>query len=161
MMRILDWALHLPETDGAIVLMMGNSAGGMTTIQTAAVDPRITVAVSSCAYNSYFRACGNLRHCPCTYIPGLLRYGEHWDVAGLIAPRFLLTVNGLEDPMHPPAEVERAVTELRRIYRVADAPDRCNHLFGQAGHRFYRDLMWPFIREARQELSGGCTRPKP
>ena len=49
----------------------------------------------------------------------MLTFGEYWDVAGLIAPRRLLTVNGLYDTLHPVAEVDHAVSRLRAIYGVA------------------------------------------
>ena len=148
LMRILDWALTLPEVDPERVLMTGNSGGGMATLHTAACDERITVAVPCCAYNNYVSFRGTLRHCPCNAIPGLLNFGEYWDVAGLIAPRPLLTINGREDPAHPTEEVNHAVSRLQAIYQAAGAPDRYQHRYGEAGHRFYKDLMWPWIEES-------------
>ena len=45
----------------------------------------------------------------CNAVPGILRFGEFWDVAGLIAPRHLCIVNGRKDGLFPVAEVEREV----------------------------------------------------
>ena len=85
--------------------MLGNSGGGMATLHTAAVDERVTVVVPCCAYSNYVSSFGTLRHCPCNAIPGILGFGEFWDVAGLVAPRHMLTVNGDSDELHPVEEV--------------------------------------------------------
>ena len=148
--RILDWALALLEVDSSRVLMMGNSGGGVATTYAAACDPRITCAVPSCSFALCVGANGLLHHCDCNAVPGILRFGEMSDVAGLIAPRHLLMVHGREDPLFPTAEVERAVTAVRAIYAAADAPDRFAHRWGPVGHRFYSDLMWPFVTDALQ-----------
>ena len=147
-MRILDWALDLPETDQDRVLVMGNSGGGMVTSFAAACDPRITVAVASCSFCSLVGVQGQMHHHPCNIIPGMSRFGEFWDVHGLIAPRWLLLVHGQNDPLFPIEEVERSVEQVRRIYAISNADDRFDHRWGSAGHRFYKDLMWPFIDPA-------------
>ena len=146
--KILDWALQLPDVRSDAVLMAGNSGGGMATLHAAAADERITVAVPCCAFNNYIDPAGMLRHCRCNAIPGILEFGEYWDVAGLVAPRRLLTVNGRDDALHPVGEVDHAVGELKRIYGAAGVPDRYEHLYGDGGHRFYADLMWPWIERA-------------
>lgn len=111
-------------------------------------DERISVAVPSCAYNNYMTRAGNSRHCPCNAVPGLLNFGEIWDVGALIAPRHLLTVNGREDTMHPVEEVDAAAEKLHSLYRTAGCEGNYEHRWGEGGHRFYRDLMWPWIKSA-------------
>ncbi len=95
---------------------------------------------------------GTLRHCPCNAVPGLLAFGEFWDVAGLLAPRPLLTVNGRHDGLHPTDEVDAAVARLAKIYAAAGAEGRYEHRYGEAGHRFYADIMWPWIEAHREKL---------
>ena len=153
LMRILDWALALSEVRQDVVLMMGNSGGGMASLHTTAVDERIHIAVPCCSYSNYVSPYGTLRHCTCNAIPGILGFGEFWDVAGLVAPRRMLTVNGDSDSLHPVDEVNYAVARLKKIYQAADAADNYEHRFGHGGHRFYSDLMWPWIDQAVQELS--------
>ena len=145
MMRILDWALDRPDVDTQRVLMMGNSGGGMVTLHTAALDERVTLAVASCSFTSYLGRDHVLRHCPCNLVPGFAAFGEYWDVAGLVAPRCLLTVNGTQDELFPAEEVKHAAARVAEIYAVAGVPDRYRHNFGTGGHRFYKDLMWPVI----------------
>lgn len=147
MKRILDWVLDRSDVDPSRVLMVGNSGGGMATAHTAACEERITVAVPCCAYNNYISFSGTIRHCPCNAVPGMMSFGEFWDVAGLRAPLPLLTVNGSEDALHPIEEVDAAAERLARIYEAAGAAGNYEHRYGSGGHRFYADLMWPWILE--------------
>jgi hypothetical protein len=147
-MRFLDWAQTLPEADTRTIIMTGNSGGGMLTQHAAAADERITIAMPSSSFDNYFQPSGNLAHCQCNHVPGLVRFGQFWDIAGLTAPRHLLTVTGRHDRLHPVKEVEHAAAEVKRIYTAAGVPDRYEHHFGSAGHRFYKDAMWDFVSRA-------------
>jgi dienelactone hydrolase len=148
MQRIIDWAAALPEVDGSRVLMMGNSGGGMVTIFAAACDERIRVAVPSCSFAPTVGRSGYIFHCDCNMVPGLIELGGLPGVAGLIAPRHLLAVNGRTDTLFSNTEVESAAEQVRRIYQAAGVAGRFDHRWGEAGHHFYKDLMWPFIRDA-------------
>ena len=148
LMRLLDWATALPEVDSNRILMMGNSGGGVLTAYAAACDTRVTVAVPSCSFCTFVGQNGLVHHCDCNAVPGILRFGEFFDVAGLITPRHLLIVNGREDTLFPLPEVDRAVEGVRAIYAAAGVPERFAHRYGEGGHRFYKDLMWPFILDA-------------
>jgi len=145
---LLDWACGLPYVDGGRIVVMGNSGGGVVTLYAAALDARVTCAVSSCAFSSYVTRSGRIQHCDCNMVPGILTFGEFHDVAGLAAPRHLLVVHGREDPLFEPGEVDEAVAGVRRIYEAAGVPERFGHRCGEGGHRFYRGLMWPFVQEA-------------
>ncbi|MEA3403383.1 MAG: hypothetical protein U9R79_19225 [Armatimonadota bacterium] len=146
--RLLDWAAALPEVDGGRILMVGNSGGGMATTYAAACDTRVTAAIPSCSFVTYVGENGIVHHCDCNTVPGIYRFGEFSDVAGLIAPRHLLVVTGRADTLFPPAEVERAVEDVRRIYQAAAVPERFEHRWGEGGHRFYSHLMWPWVEYA-------------
>lgn len=147
MERFIDWGLTNLEVHDRHLLMLGNSGGGMVTIYAAACDRRVRIAIPSCSFNSYVTPGGRIVHCDCNVVPGALRFGEFHDVAGLIAPRHLLVVNGRLDGLHDPADVDRAAAGVRRIYEAAGAADRFGHRYGEGGHRLYKDLMWPFVRE--------------
>jgi len=150
MERILDWACARPEVDGSRVLVMGNSGGGVLALYTAACDPRVTVAVASCSFCSLVSPAGYVYHCDCDMVPGILRHGELYDVAGLIAPRYLLAVNGRKDKLFVPTDVEHAAARVKAIFTAAGCPDHFEHRWGPEGHRFYKDLMWPFVLKALQ-----------
>jgi len=148
MQRLLDWALALPEVDAKHLLMMGNSGGGMVTLYAAACDTRIAVAVPSCSFSTLTSPTGYIYHCDCNLVPGLLEFGNLPDVAGLIAPRYLLAVNGRQDTLHSAQDIERAAAGVHRIYQAAGVPTHFEHRWGEEGHRFYSALMWPFIERA-------------
>lgn len=59
-------------------------------------------------------------------------------------------MNGRKDSLLPVEEVERAAEEVRSIYRRSGAPEHFQHRWGEEGHRFYRELMWPFVVSALQ-----------
>jgi hypothetical protein len=130
-------------------LVTGNSGGGVITTYAAAVDSRISIAIPSCSYCSLVGEGGLVHHCDCNTVPGILRFGEVWDIAALIAPRHLCIVNGRHDNLFPLHEVERAVAGVKRAYEVAGAASRVAHFYGPEGHRFYSDLMWPFVEAAQ------------
>jgi len=145
MMRLIDWALDEFDIIESQILVMGNSGGGVVTYYAAACDDRITCAVPSCSYVSFVSKTGFIHHCDCNAVPGITRWGESWDLVGLIAPRRICIVNGRQDRLFPLNEVDRAVAGAKRIYDAIGHSDRFEHNYGPAGHRFYSDLMWPFI----------------
>ncbi|MBM3856009.1 MAG: hypothetical protein FJ399_23115 [Verrucomicrobia bacterium] len=63
----------------------------------------------------------------------------------------VLAVNGRKDPLFSPAEIDRAVAQVRTIYASAGVPLHFQHRWGEEGHRFYRNLMWPFVLGAMQQ----------
>ncbi len=82
-MRMIDQAVALPEADAGRIVMVGNSGGGMVTTYAAACDTRVTVAVPSCSFATYVGESGTVHHCECNTVPGIYRFGEFSDVAGL------------------------------------------------------------------------------
>ena len=40
--------------------------------------------------------------------------------------------------------------EVKKVFIAAGVPDRFDHRWGNDGHRFYKDLMWPFVMNARK-----------
>lgn len=151
MQRLLDWALACEDVDGSRVLMMGNSGGGMVTLYAAACEPRIKVAVPSCSFSTLTSPKGYVYHCDCNLVPGILAWGDLYDVAGLAAPRWLLAVNGRHDGLHSSEDIERSAARVAQIYKAAGCPNHFEHRWGEQGHRFYAKLMWPFVEQAMSD----------
>ncbi|MEC7564850.1 MAG: alpha/beta hydrolase family protein [Planctomycetota bacterium] len=151
--RILDWALQqVAGVDKNRVLFTGNSGGGVLTVYMAALDPRITVAVPSCSFTSYTSAEGFIFHCDCCLVPkAQIELGDFADIGGLAAPTFLLAVHGRQDGLHHFPDVEKAMARVKQIYKAAQAGDNFAHRWGDKGHQFYPELMWPFIEAAIQQ----------
>ena len=147
MSRLIDWAVARGIADPRSIAITGNSGGGTISLFAAACETRITVAVPSSYFNTFKGSIAAMRHCDCNYVPGMLRLGEMYDVAGLIAPRPFLAVAGVEDPIFPIEHTHIAFEKLRAVYEVAGAEDRCELYVGNGGHRYYKERVWPFVRE--------------
>jgi dienelactone hydrolase len=142
MQCLLDWAGRDPRVDSGRIVMAGNSGGGVLTAYTSAIDTRVSVAVPSCSFAPVIDTGGYIFHCDCCMVPGLRNWGDWAELGGLIAPRRLLIVHGLEDSLHHRPLIKALFGQIQEIYRAAGVPGRLALSWGKSGHRFYPDLMW-------------------
>lgn len=145
--RLIDYAATRPEIDDSRIVITGNSGGGMISVFAAACDERISISAPGSYFCTFEHSIGSMRHCPCNFVPGMLTMGEMHDVAGLIAPRPFLAVNGVEDPIFPIDATRAAHERLREIYALLGAEDRCRLYEGDGGHRYYKQPVWPFVEQ--------------
>lgn len=145
--RLIDWALETQNADPDRIAITGNSGGGTISLFAAACETRIRVAVPGSYFCTFVGSIGTIRHCECNYVPGILRLGEMYDVAGLIAPRPFCAIAGRDDRIFPIEHVKHAYEQLKKVYVVAGVPDRCELYIGHEGHRYYKAGAWPFIRK--------------
>lgn len=146
--RLIDWASTLDYVDQDAIVITGNSGGGTISLFAAAVDQRIRVCIPSSYFCTFEDSIGSIYHCECNYVPALLAHAEMFDVAGLVAPRPFLAVTGTEDPIFPVDAVRRSFARLREIYGIFGAEDRCKLSVNEGGHRYYKQDVWPFVRQA-------------
>ena len=146
-LQLLRWLAVRDDIDRTRLGVMGGSGGGTAALFAAALLPQITHAMPAIAFSSFRGSIGAMPHCACNYIPNLLRFGESADVAGLIAPRPVVMVNGRVDPIFPLAEAERQFTRLKKIYAAFGVPDNCRMVVGEGRHRFYADIAWTSMLE--------------
>lgn len=133
--------------DAKKILCMGNSGGGTATVYAAAMEDRIRIAIPSCAVTRYADSIAAMHHCQCNYIPRIAKYFDMGEIAGMIAPNFLVQVNGQTDGGFPIEPAKVTFAETKRLYTAAGVPDNCTHVIGSEGHRFYADASWPTIRK--------------
>lgn len=125
------------------ILCMGNSGGGTTAFYAACMDNRIKVAMPSCAVCEFEDSIIPIHHCGCNYIPGIRKYFEMGDLAGLIADRTLIIVCGIHDPDFPLAGVLKSYERARNTFRINGREKYCILVKGNEGHRFYPESAWP------------------
>ena len=86
-------------------------------------------------------------HCMCNHIPGIRKYFEMGDLAGLIAPRRLVIAAGKEDEIFPIDGVEKAFETAKSYYEKLGAADKCTLVIGEGGHLNYADLIWDELKK--------------
>lgn len=148
-MRLIDvLEKHFAKyVDKDRIILMGNSGGGTATFYTACVEPRIYLAMPSCAVCEYEDSIVPIYHCCCNYVPGIRKYFEMGDLGGLIAPRKFVQVNGVKDDIFPLHGVEKSHNRIKSMYAHIGLEDQCRLVKGAQGHQFYPDDAWPVVHE--------------
>jgi len=149
--RTIDFIATRPELDASRIGCMGNSTGGTVSFYAACVDPRIRVAVVSCSFGTFESTWLHAKHCACGYVPGILKWADMPDLAGLVAPRYLILVAGRQDPLARFDGVQQGYARARRIFTAAGCPGHVALLAADGSHRFYPELAWPAVEKALAE----------
>jgi dienelactone hydrolase len=144
-MRTLDYIATRSELDSSRVGCMGISGGGTATLFSAALEPRIRVAMVSGYLNTFRDSVGSLAHCTDNYVPGILNWAEMHDVAGLIAPRPLFAESGERDNIFPIKASIESFGHVREIYGVFGAADRVEQEVFPGEHSFWGERGIPFL----------------
>lgn len=143
--RGIDYLETRNDVDFRTLGVMGNSGGGTVSIFSAALLPRLRLAMPSCSFCTFKDSTMSIYHCADNYVPGLYCRGEMADVLGLFAPRPVVIVAGEKDRIFPIRGVLKAYQKLKAIYRALDAEEHCHLLVGSGGHRFYARIAWPKV----------------
>lgn len=146
-MRSVDYLLTRDDVDHERIAVMGISGGGATALFTAAIDERIKAAVVSGYFNTFKDSIMSIPHCIDNYIPGMLKFAEMWDIAGLIAPRALFIESGTEDSIFPVEATLSSYERLKRIYDVFNAGDRIGIEVFEGEHQFHGRGAFEFLRK--------------
>jgi dienelactone hydrolase len=144
-MRTLDYIATRPELDANRVGLMGISGGGTVTTFSAALEPRLKVALISGYLNTFRDSVGSLSHCIDNYVPGILNWAEMYDIAGLIAPRPLFVESGEKDNIFPIKASIESFGKVREMYSVFGAADRVEQEVFPAEHSFWGKRGIPFL----------------
>ncbi|SHE98313.1 Abhydrolase family protein [Caldanaerobius fijiensis DSM 17918] len=120
--RALDYLQERPEVDPYRIGCMGISGGGMMALFTTAVEDRIKAVVVSGYLCTFKDSVMSIYHCEDNYIPGILKYGEMYDIACLVAPRPMLIESGTDDPIFPIKAVDYAYERVKKAYELLGVP---------------------------------------
>ena len=135
------------KVDISKICCMGNSGGGTTTVYVAALEERVVLAMPSCAMCTYKDSIGAMDHCPCNYVPNLANYFDMGDLLAMASPKYYIQVNGVLDDIFPIAGAEEVFSKGKLAYEELGCAERCEHVKGSAGHRFYADDAWPVVHK--------------
>jgi dienelactone hydrolase len=143
------WALeHLARQDGVDgerLGCVGLSYGGRMTMLTAALEPRIRVAVVSGALNVMQERVRGHYSCGAQVIPGLLRYGDVPEIGSLIAPRPCVWEIGSQDGLISPKWADAALARMRKAYAAFGAEKQLQVDRFDGGHRWSGAMAYPLL----------------
>lgn len=144
--RLIDYALTRPEIDSSRIVVNGHSGGGAVTLLAAACDLRISHAIPTSYFCTFEASILAMDHCICNVIPNIMKLGEMYDIAGLIAPRPLFLIHGSEDRIFPVSATRESFSHVQAIYRELE-DGFCELYVGKFGHRIEHKPMWDFLRK--------------
>jgi dienelactone hydrolase len=145
--RLVDYLQSRSDVDTSRLGAMGISGGGMHTFFSTCLDERIKACVVSGYYSTFRDSILAMSHCACNFVPGLHRFGEMYDLVGLIAPRPLLVEAGTHDPIFPMEAVVRSVRRAREVYRVFGAQDQVETDYFEGRHQISGRRAYDFLWE--------------
>jgi dienelactone hydrolase len=146
--RLVDYLETRADVDASRLGAMGISGGGMHTFFSTCLDERIKACVVSGYYCTFQDSIFAMSHCACNFVPGLGRFGEIYDLVGLIAPRPMLVEAGSHDPIFPLPAVRRSVDRASAVYQVFGAPERLQTDYFEGRHQISGRRAYDFLMEA-------------
>ena len=127
--------------------MIGLSGGGMVTLYTSALEDRLRASVVSGYFCQFQRSILAMFHCDCNYVPGMLKWFECADLAGMIAPKPVLFEAGTEDPIFPLEGVREAYAVAERVYGLLGIEDRLELDVFPGEHQWHGQRAWEFLQK--------------
>jgi fermentation-respiration switch protein FrsA (DUF1100 family) len=128
------------QIDPRRIAMIGLSYGGYYSLYTAALEPRIKVAVASCSFSDMHAITDGKTE-------GRLFDLTPSDVASLIAPRPLQIQGGTNDKGLPIDRSRAAAKRTALVYEKLGAKDKFTFEEFDGGHEFRGSLVWPFLKK--------------
>ncbi len=145
------WCVELlarhPQVDAKRLACVGLSYGGRMTMLTAALEPRVRVAVVSGALNVMQERVRIQYSCGAQVIPGLLRYGDVPEIGALLAPRPSVWEVGSRDRLIAPRWADEALARMRRAYRAYGAEEQLRVDRFEGGHEWSGRVAYPLLEK--------------
>jgi hypothetical protein len=127
-LRALEYLASRQEVDDRRLGAFGMSMGATKAWWLAALDPRVQLCLDVCCltdYDELIKTHGLKEHGIYYYVPSLLKHFQTAEINELIVPRARLSVNGRQDPLTPPAGVEKVRDYLLPLYRQHGSETGC------------------------------------
>ena len=145
LIRCVDFLESMESVDNNRIGCIGNSLGGEMVMWLAAVDSRMSAAVSSSFLTFMDQMEEN--HCMCWKFNGLREIVDFPDIYSLIAPRPLLCQNGLQEPLSQfPVHLARdAKKEIEIIYQDLNSVENFEFITHAGGHEVHLSSLLSFL----------------
>lgn len=136
--KALDVLCNREDVDADRIGCGGLSGGGMRTIFSGGLDPRIRCAVCVGFMTTWkdFLLHKSFIHTWMTYVPLLPNELDLSEILGLRAPLPSLVLNNNEDELFTLTEMKRADAILNEVYTKAGAPEHYQGSFFPGPHKF-------------------------
>ena len=168
----LEYLLTRKEVDQQRIGMTGASGGGYNTWMTAALDPRIKVAVPVVGTSEFYQQLHVCRPLDwyqarehCHFVPRLIQYANNHELLALVAPRPLMVISASEDQSFPPESVREIVAYGRELYRTCGAAERLGFFEDtQDSHGYQkrkREASYGWFRRWLMNMGDGSAYPEP
>lgn len=156
----VDYLCGLDFVDPARIGCIGHSHGGFGAFSSMAFDTRLAAGACSCGFSPFAgddRVLGWARRSWYIYMkklrPLFLRQQLPFDLhemQALVAPRPLLILSGVGDPIFPHVEsIRKSCEELKKVYALLGVPDHLEFRIHHDGHAFrapVRELTYNWLR---------------
>jgi len=173
--RMVDYALTLPEINKDQIIITGHSCNGKTALLAGAVDERIAIvnpAGSGCggagSYLALDEGCEDIasltdkRRWWAWMHPDFATFGYNEDrlffdqhfLMGLVAPRPLLRTEGILDTWANPRGTAAAFLATQEIYKFHGVPERNQLSLRAGGHAHNREDMLALLSVANWHFFG-------
>lgn len=146
-MRVIDFLQTQDEVDAERIGACGLSGGGTLTMYLPILDERVKLAMIAGAFSEYRQSIYAMHHCICNTLPGIMREGEMADVVGLYAPRPVLLINGIDDPIFPIDGARKEYARLKKVYEVLGQPKNVDADFFEGGHAWSNNKTLTFLKQ--------------
>ncbi|NVM01680.1 MAG: acetylxylan esterase, partial [Candidatus Helarchaeota archaeon] len=139
-MRAVDYLLTRDDVDPKKIGITGASGGGNQTMYTGLLEPRIKVVVPVASISTlkglFFRGIG----CVCETTPNILRYADLWDITAATAPKPLLYINTVLDPIFPISAGRESYFETKKIYNTIREGEKVKKVEVFAKHDYNKSM---------------------
>jgi len=145
--RVIDFLQSRQEVDADRIGVAGLSGGGTLAMYFPVLDDRVKLAMIAGAFSSYRTSIYSIQHCVCNCLPGVMQHVDMSDVVASYAPRPVLLINGVNDPIFPIAQAQEGFAKLQQVYKVAGKPDNIEADFFDGGHAWSNRKSLQFLEE--------------
>jgi dienelactone hydrolase len=146
-LRSAQFLADQPAVDTSRIVSIGLSMGSFRSFQVAALSGHIKAAICICwmaPVKDMISPGANKTRGNSAYTmlhPGIFKYLDHMDIAGIACPKPMLFFHGSKDDLFPVPWVEKAYDKLHRIWRSQGVDSLLMTKIWPVEHMFNREMQ--------------------